>query len=458
MTSTRRQFLRQSAAVGAGLAIPYLWTNRRLKAQAANDRPRIAAIGVGGSRGRYNQGGAIARRAARFGEMVAVCDVDDLHTAEFNATFQNKLRTYRDYRELLEKEKPDVVTIGTPDHWHVPIALAALRAGCDVYCEKPLTLTIAEGFAIRKAVEETGRVFQVGTQQRSEDELRFLKAIALVQSGRLGKNVKAYVAIGGGPTGGPFPVESVPEGLDWDLWVGPAPQVEYCEPRRREFRWFFEYSGGKLTDWGAHHVDIAQWALGCDHTGPVKVSGTGKFTPLIPDKFNWKAFLDGEITLPNGFNTATEFSIDLTFANGAVINVNHEVKRDDGTAFENGILFEGDAGRIFVNRGRLTGKPVEDLTEAEKKELDEQVIKLYKGKQPGNHMKNFFDCIASREQPISDVATHHRTMTSCHLCNIALMLGRDLTWDPDKEQFVGDEQAAALVSRAQRTKYLVQTG
>ncbi len=457
MVSTRRDFLKASASVTAGLAIPYVWTNRRLRAQEANCRPRIAAIGVGGSRGRYNQGGAIARNAAKFGEMVAVCDVDELHMAEFNATFQNKLQMIRDYRELLEKVKPDVVTIGTPDHWHVPIAIAALQAGCDVYCEKPLTLTIAEGFAICRAVQETGRVFQVGTQQRSQDELRFLKAIALVQSGRLGKNVKAYVAIGGGPIGGPFPVETPPADLDWDMWVGPAPAVDYCKQRRQEFRWFFEYSGGKLTDWGAHHIDIAQWALGCDHTGPVKVRGTGKFTPLVPDSFNWKAFLDGEALLPNGFNTATEFSVDLVFANGAVINVNHEVKREDGTAFENGILFEGEEGRIFVNRGRLTGKPVEELTEAEQKDLMDRVIQLYKGKEPGNHMRNFFECIQTREQPISDVFTHHRTMTSCHLCNIALMLGRELTWDPEKEQFAGDEQATALMSRAQRTKYLAQT-
>src|SRR5690606_541636 len=147
-----------------------------------------------------------------------------------------------------------------------------------VYCEKPLTLTIDEGIAVRKVVEATRRIFQVGTQQRSEDALRFLKAIAIVQSGRLGKNVNAYVAIGGGPTGGPFTPETPPADLDWDRWLGGAPQADYSPPRRKEFRWCFEYSGGKMTDWGAHHIDIAQWALGCDHTGPVKVSGTGRFT------------------------------------------------------------------------------------------------------------------------------------------------------------------------------------
>jgi predicted dehydrogenase len=454
MTTTRREFLKRSAAAGAMISAPYLWMRRDAGAQDLNSKPTIAAIGVGGSRGRYNQGGAVAGRAAQLGRMIAVCDVDDLHATEFNARFDNKLNTYRDYRVLFEKEKPDVVTIGTPDHWHVPIAIAALRAGCDVYCEKPLTLTIEEGFRIRKVVEETGRVFQVGTQQRSQDSLRFLKAIAMVQSGRLGKRVHAYLAIGGGPAGGPFEPTAAPKDLDWELWLGPAPKADYMEERRRMFRWWFEYSGGKMTDWGAHHIDIAQWALGCDKTGPVKVSATGKFPPLVPDDFAWKAFLDGKATLPDGYNTATEFSIDLTFANGSVMNVNHHYKRDDGkTDFGNGILFEGEEGRIFVNRGKLEGKPVEELTDADNEKLNEMIGKLYKGKKPGNHMANFFECLEDRQQPISDVITHHRTMTSCHLCNIALMLGRDLQWDPDREQFVGDEQATALMSRARRKPY-----
>lgn len=457
MRTTRREFMRRSAALGALASVPYVWTSATARAQDVNSQPTIAAIGVGGSRGRYSRGGSIARAAAKFGRMIAVCDVDELHTEEFNAKFDNKLNTYHDYRVLFEKEKPDVVTIGTPDHWHVPIAIAALRAGCDVYCEKPLTLTIEEGMIIRRVVEETGRVFQVGSQQRSENNLRFLKAIAMVHSGRLGKNVNAYVAIGGAPAGGPFEPQEVPDGLHWDMWLGPAPKQDYSEQRRRMFRWWFEYSGGKMTDWGAHHIDIAQWALGCDHTGPVKVSGTGKFPPVIPDNFDWKAFLDGRIALPNHYNTATEFSINLEFANGAVLNVNHHYKReDDRTDFGNGILLEGDEGRIFVNRGKLEGKLVEALTDADNEELNELVTKLYKGKKPGNHMANFFECVEDRSQPISDVVTHHRTMTSCHLCNIALMLGRELRWDPEKEQFIGDDQAAALMSRARRKPYVLE--
>ncbi|TWU04835.1 Gfo/Idh/MocA family oxidoreductase [Stieleria varia] len=449
MKPSRRNFLKTTAVAGSVAAI-----SQTTVGADDSKKLRLAAIGVGGPRGRYNRGGQIARDAARHANMVAVCDVDDVHTAAFNKDFGGKLNTYRDYREMLEKEKPDVVTIGTPDHWHVPIAIACLKAGADVYCEKPLTLTIDEGKQIRKVVEETGRVFQVGTQQRSTAD-KFLTAIAIVQSGRLGKNVNAYVAIGGAPGSGPFEYTEAPQDLDWNLWVGPAPEADYCKERRREFRWYFEYSGGKMTDWGAHHIDIAQWALSPGETGPVKVAGTGKFPKIVPSDFNWNAFLNGEAKLPNGFNTATEFSIDLTFDNGSVMNVNHHYKREGTNIdFPNGILFEGEEGRIFVNRGKLEGKLIDEMkgesAEDFRKEIEERIVELCKGKKPGNHMKNFFDCIEDRSKPISDVWSHHRTMTSCHLCNIALMLGRELKWDPKSEQFIDDEQANALMSRKSR--------
>src|SRR3954447_12217766 len=217
MNSNRREFIKRSAIAGALASIPVAFV-KAAKTQHKGDSSKrtVASIGVGGSRGAYSQGGAIAMRAAEHGRMIAVCDVDAVHAAEFNAKFDNNLAMYTDYRKLLEKEKPDIVTIGTPDHWHVPIAISALKAGCDVYCEKPLTLTIEEGFRIRKAVKESGRVFQVGTQQRSENDDRFLKAIAIVQSGRLGKKVNAHIAIGGAPVGGPFAVSEAPAGFNWD--------------------------------------------------------------------------------------------------------------------------------------------------------------------------------------------------------------------------------------------------
>jgi predicted dehydrogenase len=454
MQPTRRGFLKTTAVAGSALAV-----SSSAVAQDASPKLRLASIGVGGSRGRYNRGGQIAREAARYANMVAVCDIDDLHAKEFKdwhakefkAVGDDQLNTYSDYREMLEKEKPQVVTIGTPDHWHVPISIAALRSGADVYCEKPLTLTIDEGKQLRKVVEETGRVFQVGTQQRSSKD-KFLKAIAIVQSGRLGNNVNAYVAIGGAPGSDKgFATSEVPDGIDWNMWVGPAPEAKYCDERRRMFRWFFEYSGGKMTDWGAHHIDIAQWALAPGEDGPVKVKGEGEFTKIVPSDFNWKAFLDGEASLPNGYNTATKFSIDLTYGNGSVMSVNDHYKRaGDNVDFGNGILFEGEKGRIFVNRGKLEGAPLKELTADDNAEIEERIIKLCKGKKPGSHMGNFFQCIEDRSKPISDVWSHHRTMTSCHLCNIALMVGRELKWDPKAESFIDDDQANALMSRKSR--------
>ena len=451
MRTSRRQFLATTAAgSAAALSASGLPIEAPVIAQDKLPRLRLASIGVGGSRGRYNRGGAIARQAAKFADMVAVCDVDDLHTEEFNQSFGGKLNKYRDYREMLEQEKPQVVTIGTPDHWHVPIAIAALRSGADVYCEKPLTLTIDEGKQIRSVVEETGRVFQVGTQQRSAKSL-FLTAIAMVHTGRLGDNVNAYVAIGGAPADGPFDSTEAPADLDWNMWVGPAPEAEYCEQRRRMFRWYFEYSGGKMTDWGAHHIDIAQWALAPGEDGPTKIKGTGEFPKSVPSDLDWAAFLDGEVALPNGYNTATKFSIDLKYSSGSLINVNDRYKRDsENIDFPNGILFEGDKGRIFVNRGKIQGSPMDRLTDADKAELDNYITELCKGKSPGNHMGNFFDCIGDRSKPISDVWSHHRTMTSCHLCNIALMTGRELNWDPKQEKFVGDDEANKLLSRKSR--------
>jgi myo-inositol 2-dehydrogenase / D-chiro-inositol 1-dehydrogenase len=453
MKANRREFLKRSAAAGAVLSVPYSWAVGRAGA-AANSELTVAAIGIGGSRGAYSQGKAIAMRAAQHARMIAVCDVDELHMEEFNKEFGNKLAQHVDYRELLEREKPDIVTIGTPDHWHVPIAIAALRAGCDVYCEKPLTLTIEEGFRIRDAVKETGRVFQVGTQQRSEHDLLFLKAIAIVKSGRLGSRVNAHAAIGGTPVGGPFEATPPPADLHWDMWVGPAQASDYSLERRKEFRWYYDYSGGKMTDWGAHHIDIAQWALGHDHSGPVKVSGTGQFTPIVPDGFDWAAYLEGRASLPNGYHTPSIFGMKCEYADGALLTVHDQYEAEDGkTQFPNGILFEGEEGRIFVNRERLSGKPVEDMTQADHKKLHEQIVELYRGKQPGDHMGDFFDCVKSRGTPISDVETHHRSMTTCHLCNIALMLGRELKWDPKKEQFEGDEQATLLMSRPRREEF-----
>jgi len=435
-----RRDLLKGAALSGGVAIPLLWLPRLARGESANETIGVGAIGVGG------RGSGIGNEAARFGVMLACADVDRSHAEKFAARFGGQCEVFTDYRRVLDRKDIHVVTIGTPDHWHTKIAVEAMLAGKDVYCEKPLTLTIDEGKILRRVVAETKRVFQVGTQQRSDR--RFLQAVALARSGRLGKPLTATCSIGAGPKGGPFPTSDPPATLDWDFWLGQAPFVPYTKERcHGTFRWWLEYSGGKLTDWGAHHVDIAQWGLGCEHTGPIEVEGEGDF-PTIPENFDPVAFFAGKVTLPNAYNTATTFRCTFRFANGGTIIVRHGP--------DNGVWFEGPNGQIFVNRGKITGKPLEELTKTEQQWLEEEVTKLYKGRQLKGHMANFFECVRERAEPISDVATHHRELSSCHMCNIAMLLKRKLRWDPEKEVFVGDEQANALLSRPQRKPYTIE--
>jgi len=382
-------------------------------------------------------------------ELLNCCDVDRRHAERFAARYGGRCQVYKDFRELLERKDIDVVTVGTPDHWHTAISIAAMKAGKDVYCEKPLTLTIEEGKLLCKATKATGRVFQIGTQQRSEYGSMFLKAVALARSGRLGKKLTATCSIGGGPSGGPFPTSDPPTHLDWDFWLGQTPLVPYCPQRcHGNFRWWFEYSGGKMTDWGAHHVDIGQWALGYENSGPVEIEGKGTFPQ---DPILIAQILLGEEPrpeIPNGYNTANSFEINLKFDDDKKMVVRH------GPG--NGILIEGEKGRIFVNRRKLEGKPIERLSQADKDWLDQEVVKLYKGKKPGSHMGNFFECVKDRSEPVSDVFTHHRVLSSCHLCNIAIVLQRKLRWDPEKEDFIGDDEASQMVGREQCQPYTIE--
>ena len=438
---TRRALLARSlSAVAVG---PFVWTGLHARAGMKNDRPRFGAIGLGG------QGCGLADGAREFADLVACCDVDRRRADRYAAGKQTAVDD--DFRRLLDRPDVDLVTIATPDHWHAAIALRALHAGKDVYCEKPLTLTIDEGKLLRAAVAKTGRVLQVGTQQRSTGP--FLKALALVRRGRLGKVRRAVCAIGAGPRGGPFPTAPPPPGLNWDFWLGQAPEVPYVKQRcHYQFRWWLEYSGGKLTDWGAHHVDIAQWGLGKDHTGPVAIEGRGEYPR-------------GE----NCFNTVIAFRCVLTFADGVEIEVRHGPGQgvwfdpvplpstaavpDVRQGLDNGIWFQGDQGQLFVNRKKLVGQAVDELTSQDDGWLGDAIAELYRGMRPGNHMANFFACVRERRQPISDVVTHHRTVSSCHLANLAMRLGRRLTWDPEREDFLNDAEATALLRRPQRKGY-----
>ena len=451
--SNRRDFLKTtSTAALAGATLPYWFTaesNRALGFQSVNSRPVLGCIGTGD---RWHQ---VVGGALNYSDGVAVCDVDRLHMEQGRDKIKDAqakkgtdatVEMYEDYRKLLDRKDIDVVTIVTCDHWHSKIAIEAMRAGKDVYCEKPLTLTINEGKQIRKVLQETKRVFQVGTQQRSEMGLLFLNAVAMVKDGRIGKVQKVICDIGGAPGASEIPEADIPAELNWDMWLGQAPLVKYRSkasggkyPHARthyEFRWWYEYSGGKMTDWGAHHVDIASWALGIDESGPLSVEGVATH----PCEFK-----DGHPLRDDCYNAATSFDVTVMCPGDVEMHIVSNSK--DG----NGILFEGTEGRFHVSRGNMKGKPVEDLKE---KPLSEDLLsKLYKGKKPGNHMGNFFECIADRTDPISDVYSHHRAMTTCHLANIAIRLGRKITWDSKTEQIVGDPAANQWLAREQRKGY-----
>ena len=437
--STRRDFLRVSAA--SPLMLPLVVPSGRATAEAfqqKNERPRLALIGAGG------QGSGDANWASNYGDFVAVCDVDKNHVERAKASDgigKGKADGYEDYRKVLDRKDVDAVIIGTPDHWHSKILIEAMKAGKDAYCEKPMTLTIDEGKLIGKVAKQTGRVVQVGTQQRSDHNRVFLLAVAMVRAGRIGKIRKVTAAIGGAPSGGPFPKEKPPEVLNWDMWLGQAPKVEYIKQRcHSEFRWWYEYSGGKMTDWGAHHVDIGQWAIGMDESGPTSIEVVKSELPV--------EYKGGLPTVDDRFNTPTSFVVHAKFANNVTLEI-----RDDT---ENGVTFEGSNGRIFVTRDRidLSGGSVDALL---KNPVPESLlIELRKGKKVDGHMPNFFECARDRSTPVSDVWTHHRALTTCHLANIAIRLGgRKLTWDPAKEEIVGDSEANSWLSRPQRAGYEV---
>jgi myo-inositol 2-dehydrogenase / D-chiro-inositol 1-dehydrogenase len=444
--TSRRQFLQTSAAAAGAFAVP-LWWRKAHGQQSAGDRLTLGAIGTGVYSDRYTgkgdhpgRGMTIALQAATLGDMVAVADVNLPHARFFQERLGKELEIHQDYRRLLDRQDIDAVTIGTPDHWHVKCAIDAMRAGKHVYCEKPLSLTVDEGRQLLKVAEETGKVFQVGTQQRSEYGRNFLKAIVIARSGRLGDKLHALVSVGESEQGGPFENTNPPAELDWDMWLGQAPQVPYCPERSDfDFRWWLEYSGGQVTDWGVHHMDIALWALGLENTGPCAIEGKGSFPQI-----------------PNGFNVAVDFDCNLTFADGQVCRL---------YSGPNELIISGEQGRIRVNRGGLTGRPVEELIKEDEDRINDEIVKLCHGKDPsgangsddkaGAHMQNFFDCVQDGGKCISDPWTHHRSVSACHLANIAMLLGRRLEFDPEQEVFVGDEQANAMLRREQRPEYSI---
>jgi predicted dehydrogenase len=411
----RRQFLKVAAATSALACAPLFVPSR---AFGASERVVTGHIGVGG-RGKENLKGFLANAKA-------VCDVDQRHAAQAAKLLEeqgSKCEVFSDYRRLLDRKDIDAVVISTPDHWHALTMIHACQAGKDVYCEKPLSLTIVEGRKMVQAARAGNRVVQTGSQQRSAPEFR--RACELARNGALGKLQTILVGIPEcNHAGAPVPDGDPPSGFDYDFWLGPAPQRPYNEKRvHYYFRFFWDYSGGQMTNFGAHHLDIAQWALGMDASGPVATEGTGTFHPQ-----KWH-----EVT--------EKCRVTHTYASGTKLIVGQEQ-----ADIPVGVTFVGDKGKLFVNRGKLTAEPKE-LADYQLKDGD---VRLYES---SDHYQNFLACIKSREKPICDVEIGHRSATVCHLGNIAIRLGRKLAWDPEKEQFIGDDEANTWLSRPYRSPW-----
>jgi len=439
---SRRTFLSHCAAIAAATGLPRWFVERELSASqqtpavptSANDRPGIAVIGCGG------QARGDAKSAARFGDIVAVCDVDESHAAAFAKLFTNGEKVpaqFTDFRKVLELKDVDLIVHATPDHWHTLINLAAADCKKDMYAEKPLTLTIDEGKRLVKAVRKHNVVLQTGTQQRSHKLFRL--ACELVRNERIGKLTQVTVFVPAGLREGPFQPVPVPDGFHWDFWLGQAPQVEYLKERcHSTFRWWFDYSGGPVTDWGAHHNDIARWAIGLD--GPVEVQARALVEP-IPGGYTAPPQFEATLMWGNGVKQVVKTTVDDS-PFGAII-------KPDGQ--RNGVKFEGTNGWIWVNRSSIDASDPSLLdtplssTTSPKVRLDVS----------DDHMANFFDAVRARKNPISPVEDGHRSAVIGHLIVIALRTGKTMRWNPAKEKFEGEhaKEGNAQLARKMRKPY-----
>jgi predicted dehydrogenase len=460
---------RSLAALTVGAGLPAWYARDHLaaedqesadekKAVAANDKLALGIVGLGWSPRRaldlYNA--SKGHSSVRF---VAACNLDASHL-DYGVDLMKRdgfeVSAYKDFREMLDRKDIDAVLIAVPDHWHALIAIEAMRKGKDVYCEKPLTLTISEGQAVVKAAKLTERVFQVGSQQRSDG--RFRLACELVRNGRIGKIKTVETRIGGNPQSPSLTKAEPPRGLDWDFWLGPTPHVDYVERIQGksfftrchyEFRWWYDYSGGKMTDWGAHHNDIAQWGLGMDGTGPVAVESTGKEPSKEPNSYNCHP----EFKITYSYENGTQLVCAHTQLEGAPDPKETKFKDKDGkehtVGHDNGVLFIGEESKwIFVNRGIITAS---DKTLIEEP-LPKDAPRLYESH---DHMANFLDCVKTRKPTICTAEVGHRSVSVCHMGVISLRTGKKLKWDPVKERF-DDEEANKLLSREMRKPWKIE--
>jgi predicted dehydrogenase len=475
---SRRGFLRSATAAMAATGIPAWFAHEviaqqeRQKEEAKkpvgpNGKVALGAVGIGSPQSRSLQLlGDVTRAVPNQAKYIAVCDVDGRHVqraadiVKKNDKVGNPdVNTCHDFRELNKRKDIDAVIIATPDHWHALVAIDALRNGKDVYCEKPLTLTVAEAQAVAKVATETGQVFQTGSQQRTDYGGMFRLAVELVRSGRIGKLETIECRIGGNPTSGPIPKAEAPKELDWNFWLGPAPMCDYLYKDGKtnchyEFRWWHQYSGGKMTDWGAHHIDIAQWAMGMDGSGPVEVDFvSAKPAATEPNEYNWHPEFKAQYTYANGVKMLA-MSGGGTNA-GALVNKDGQPPKDRGgkekhvDGNENGVLFLGSEGKIFVGRGMIVASDAKIISEPLKEDP-----KLYFYR-PASHMNNFFDCLKSRKKPICSADIGASSVTICHIGAIALRLGKKLKWDPVSARF-DDADANALLSRPYREPWKLE--
>jgi predicted dehydrogenase len=430
MTLSRRAFLRTATAAAAA---PLVYAPS--SALAANEKLTLGFIGVG-TMGRGHLGGFLGRNEV---EVVAVCDVvkerldnavgmvEKKYGERIKSGDYKGVKAYTDFRELLDHKGLDAVVIATPDHWHhIPCVLAA-RAGKHIYCEKPLTHNIAEGRQIVNEVKKAKIVFQTGSQQRSEFGGHFRKAVEYVWNGRIGKLKTVRIGVGAASIPCDLKGETKPEGTDWDMWLGPAPEREYSSvlcpkgvhghfPAWRNYQ---EYGGGQLADMGAHHFDIAQWAMNVDRSGPVEI--------VPPTK-------------------KSDRGLKFVYASGVVMIHNEFEKGEDGKEIRADCVFEGTEGTILVSRGGISSLPDAILKEP----IGENEKHVYPST---SHHKNWLDCVKSGKETICPPEVGHRSASICHLGNIGYHLGRKLTWDPEKETFTSDKAANKEVSREPRTKW-----
>ena len=424
--STRRRFLTTAAAVaGAPAIVPASALGKEGK-PAAGDRITLGCIGVG-NRGSANLNGLMADERV---EVVAICDVDTNYRNR--ALKKAKLPDsagYNDFRKVIEREDIDAVMIATPDHWHAIITAAAARAGKDIFCEKPLTHSVAEGRYISDLVREKNRVLQSGTWRRSRGACRTVCELAL--NGHLGKihTIDVGVVEGVRPRhdmDGTEPTQPVPDGFDYDRWLGPAPKAPYSPARTHfNFRWILDYSGGYITDWGVHFADVAQWGNGTDHTGPTHIA------PASETEFCQQGIWD----------VPTKFNVAYTYPNGVKMNLFSTSEQRKW-----GVTFVGERGSAHVNTGTFTVDP----REIKRTAIGPDKVPLYPSK---NHYRNFIDCVLSRETPAAPVETAHRSATVCNLGLISLLTNRPLEWDPETEQFKNDPDANQMLTKPHRSPW-----